>query len=106
MKSSDRKDVNLLTLPTRYNWKKLQEFCCQVFKKAGVPEREAFIVAESLVQADLRGVDSHGVVRTAIYLKRIEKGMVDPHADVVIESESKATVLVNGNNNFGAVVGS
>lgn len=96
----------LVTLPTRYNWGKLQSFCSDVFTKAGVDKEKADIVAESLIQADLRGVDSHGVVRTAIYLERIEKDMINPSNEVEIEAESEATVLINGRNNFGSVVGS
>jgi len=105
MKPLDRKVVSVVTFPTRFEWGKLQEFCCEVFEKAGVPRDKAEIVAASLVQADLRGVDSHGVVRTAIYIERMEKNMINPFAEVVIEEESEATVLVNGNNNFGSVIG-
>nr|WP_309101836.1 Ldh family oxidoreductase [Fredinandcohnia onubensis] len=92
-------------LPTRYDWQKLQNYCSNLFVCAGVSREKADIVAESLIQADLRGVDSHGVVRTAIYLSRIEQNMINPNALVEIEIEDEATVLVNGNNNFGAVVG-
>jgi LDH2 family malate/lactate/ureidoglycolate dehydrogenase len=73
--------------------------------EAGVPEQNAFIVAESLVQANLRGVDSHGVVRTPIYLTRIKRKMVDPNAEIAVATESESTALVDGGNNFGAVVG-
>ncbi|GAB7056167.1 Ldh family oxidoreductase [Paenibacillus sp. YK5] len=95
----------MLMVATRCNWQGLQDFCYQVFMKAGLPEPSAAIVAESLVEADLRGVDSHGVVRTAIYLKRIEAGMIDPLSQIEKVSESDATVLVDGNNNFGSVIG-
>jgi LDH2 family malate/lactate/ureidoglycolate dehydrogenase len=94
-----------MTLPNRFDWEKLQEFCCEVFRNAGVSKENSEAVAESLIQADLRGVDSHGVVRTAIYIERIEKNMMDPFAEPEIESEDFATVLLNGNNNIGAVVG-
>ncbi|PLS17343.1 malate dehydrogenase [Bacillus sp. M6-12] len=94
-----------MTLPTRYSAEGLREFCYEVFRRAGVQDENAAIVADSLIQADLRGVDSHGVVRTAIYLKRIESDMINPFAEIEIESETEATVLVNGNNNFGSVVG-
>lgn len=97
--------MNLLSLPTRYDWKKLQDFCANVFSAAGVKKEVADVVADSLIQADLRGVESHGVVRTAIYLKRIEQDMIDPFAEVEIENESVATALVNGKNQFGSVVG-
>ena len=105
MKPLDREVVSLMTLPNKYDWNKLQQFCNDVFIKAGISKENAETVAESLIQADLRGVDSHGVVRTAIYIERIEKKMIDPFAEPEIEAEDTATVLVNGNNNLGAVVG-
>lgn len=98
--------MNSLTLLKKYDWQKLRQFCTEVFMRAGVSKEKADIVADSLIQADLRGVDSHGVVRTEIYLKRIEKNMMDPVAEPNIELAEGATVLVNGNNNFGSVVGS
>lgn len=94
-----------MPLATKYHWKKLEEFCFNVLKKAGVSEVNARTVANSLVDADLRGVDSHGVVRTAIYLERIEKEMLNPNAKFEVSSDSDSAVLVNGNNNFGSVIG-
>jgi LDH2 family malate/lactate/ureidoglycolate dehydrogenase len=91
--------------PTRYDWKKLQRYCARLFEGAGLLPEHAAIVAESLVQADLRGVDSHGVVRTDIYLKRIEAGLI--RTDGRMEAEaSGAVTLLDGRNNPGAVVGS
>ncbi|MDR6881002.1 Ldh family oxidoreductase [Bacillus sp. 3255] len=95
-----------MSLPLTYDWEKLQSFCRDVFIRAGVPEGRASIVSESLIQADLRGVESHGVVRTGIYLKRVEKGMMDPQAEPEIVSEHGSTALIDGRNNFGSVVGS
>ncbi|MBT2757777.1 Ldh family oxidoreductase [Mesobacillus foraminis] len=95
-----------MALLKRYDWQKLQQFCKEVFIRAGVDKNHANTVADSLIQADLRGVDSHGVVRTAIYLERIERNMMNPFAEPKIEMEQGPTVLLNGNNNFGAVVGS
>ncbi|KHF39563.1 Ldh family oxidoreductase [Halalkalibacter okhensis] len=94
-----------MAIATRYHWEKLESFCSSVFEKAGVSKENSRIVANSLIEADLRGVDSHGVVRTAIYLERIEKGMIDPDAKPVISNESDAALLVDGHNNFGSVVG-
>lgn len=95
-----------MTLRTKYEWRKLEKFCSDVFVKAGVSQEQSNIIADSLIQADLRGVESHGVVRTSIYLERIEKKMIDPQGEVKIELESDVTALVNGNNNFGSVIGS
>ncbi|MDF2959950.1 MAG: putative oxidoreductase YjmC [Paenibacillus sp.] len=95
-----------MTETVAINSKRLEHFVHQVFANAGVPDNYAHIIAESLVQADLRGVDSHGVVRTKIYLERLEAGMVDPHADVEVVTETEAMALIDGHNNFGAVIGS
>ncbi|NYZ15105.1 Ldh family oxidoreductase [Azospirillum sp. RWY-5-1] len=83
----------------------LTAFCADIFRGAGVPAEVAGVVADSLVYADLRGVGSHGVLRTEIYLRRAAEGMVDPHAEVRIERDGGSTLLVDGSNNFGAWVG-
>lgn len=83
----------------------LTRFCKDIFSNAGVPEQVAGVVAQSLVYADLRGVESHGVVRTPIYLRRVAEGMIDPHQGLTVEHDSGAAVLVDGGNNFGAYVG-
>jgi LDH2 family malate/lactate/ureidoglycolate dehydrogenase len=88
----------------RYDWKKLIAFCASLFERAGVPAADSKVVAESLVQADLRGVDSHGVVRTDIYLRRLEAGMINTDGKMEVNSDGPVTLL-DGNNHFGAVVG-
>lgn len=89
----------------KFSVDRLEKFCYGVFHNAGVPSENARAVASSLIQADLRGVDSHGVVRTMIYIERLRKKMIDPLAEPKIVSESESTVLIDGQNNFGAVVG-
>ncbi|HYH19619.1 MAG TPA: Ldh family oxidoreductase [Azospirillum sp.] len=84
---------------------RLTDFCTAVFRGAGVPDRVASVVAESLVYADLRGVESHGVVRTDIYLRRAAEKMIDPHAPVTLVRDEGCTALADGGNNFGAYVG-
>lgn len=88
----------------RYDWKKLSNYTAALFVRAGVPEADSRVIADSLIQADLRGVDSHGVVRTDIYLRRLEAGMVNTNGQMEIRSEGTMTLL-DGNNHFGAVVG-
>lgn len=95
-----------MSFPISFDWEKLKEYCANVFEKAGVQKEVADLVADSLIHADLRGVDSHGVVRTAIYLKRIENNMINPFANIEIEMESSGIALINGNNHFGSVIGS
>ena len=66
---------------------------------------DAFIVADGLVRSNLRGVDSHGVTRVGIYAKRLKMGLVNPRPEVKIVRESAATLLVDGDNGMGQVVG-
>jgi LDH2 family malate/lactate/ureidoglycolate dehydrogenase len=88
-----------------YHFQKLQQYGTALFIKAGVPPKEAATIAESLVQADLRGVDSHGVIRTDVYLKRLKAGMIAVGGELNAVTEGPVTVL-DGANHFGAVVGS
>jgi len=83
----------------------LRSFCQEVFVACGMAREDAFIVADGLVQSNLRGVDSHGVTRVGIYAKRLKMGLVNPHPDVKIVRESDATLLVDGDNGMGQVVG-
>ncbi|TBL79457.1 Ldh family oxidoreductase [Paenibacillus thalictri] len=87
-----------------YNAAGLQHFCASLFSRAGVPAGDAKIIAESLVGADLRGVDSHGVVRTDIYMRRLEAGMMNTDGHMPVRQDGPVTLL-DGNNHFGAVVG-
>ena len=84
---------------------RLARFCQELFTATGTPAETARIVAQSLVYADLRGVDSHGVVRSEIYLERIAKGMIDPKANVTFVCDDGPIGLMDGGNGFGAFVG-
>jgi LDH2 family malate/lactate/ureidoglycolate dehydrogenase len=64
------------TEPFDPSW--LQGFCSTLLQKTEVPLEDAELIAESLVRANLRGVDSHGVARLAIYIERLKKGLVNP----------------------------
>ena len=50
----------------------LNYFCKNVLLKAGLSKEDASTVAESLLFANLRGIDSHGIIRFPFYLKRVE----------------------------------
>jgi len=91
--------------PRTYNWRLLLQFCSELFIRAGISKQDADIIAGSLVEADLRGVDSHGVVRMPIYLKRVEKAMINPHAEMKLDMDLGHMCLLDGSNHFGAVIG-
>ena len=70
---------------------------------AGFRDADAALVAEVLVEADLRGVDSHGVTRLFGYLEMIDAGHVNPQPEVSVEKESGATALLDGDSGIGII---
>ena len=76
-----------------------------IFTGCGVPEADARRVAGCLVDADLRGVPSHGVNRTPIYTKRLREGLVNAHPAMTVEEASPVAVRVDGDNGLGFLVG-
>jgi LDH2 family malate/lactate/ureidoglycolate dehydrogenase len=82
----------------------LQEFTKGVFIAAGLPSEDAALEAEVLVWANLRGVDSHGVLRIPSYLDMIDRGDMNPRPQIRVEKETAATVLIDGDRAIGPVV--
>lgn len=79
------------------------EFVRSVLIGNGVPPRNASIVADCLVQADLRGVDTHGINRIASYMARIREGVLDAKADPSLNQITPVVAQVDGKNGFGFV---
>jgi len=83
----------------------LTRFTVEALKKLDVPDDEAKMVADVLVLADLRGVDSHGVARLNNYVEAIEKGYIVRKAQLKVLSEWPAIARLDGCNSLGQVVG-
>lgn len=81
----------------------LLEFCKTALMRVGVPEEDAAIVADALVMANLRGIDSHGVVRLYSYVNRITRGLIEPKARPKVVRDFGATSVVDGGNGLGYV---
>lgn len=83
----------------------LKDYVIRFFKALDVPEIDARIAADVLVTADLRGVNSHGVIRLhSYYGDRLQKGQVDPNSPIKTLKESPATLALDGGNGLGQVV--
>lgn len=76
----------------------------EVFEALGVPKNDAQIIADTLVDADLRGVHSHGTMRLNVYPQRIRGGAVSAAAKTEVLKEGPSTVLLDGGNGMGQVV--
>ena len=72
--------------------------------KVGVPERDAQCVAESLVQTNLWGIDSHGIARLPHYLNRIRHGSIKAQPNLTGAATGAATAQVAGDQGLGIVV--
>ena len=92
----------------RINHEKLMRFVQTAFEKLGVPAADAQIAAETLVSADLRGVDTHGVIRFsphAWYVKWLSDGSMTAKPNIRIISETPSTALLDGDRGMGMVIG-
>ena len=67
-----KKERWFILLDTRIKSDKLRDFAINVGIKVGLSSVDAFSLADSLVFANLRGIDSHGIIRLPFYLKRLE----------------------------------
>ena len=90
----------------RFRREDLIDFVVRYMSKLGVPPDDAAIVGDVLVSADMRGVESHGLIRLASYYgNRIRKGYIDPKTPFKVIHETDSTALIDGGNGCGQVVG-
>ena len=85
-------------------WDLMNNFMIDVFKAYGVPEEDAKICADVLLESDRRGIESHGCNRfKPIYLDRIQNGTLLPVTKMDIVKETPTTVVMDANNGMGMV---
>lgn len=76
-------------------------FTTTLLTTSGVPPPSSAIIASALVQADLRGVDSHGINRLPSYLSRVRAGILSPTATPSLTQVTPVVAHINGHNAFG-----
>jgi LDH2 family malate/lactate/ureidoglycolate dehydrogenase len=79
----------------------LRRFAGEVLRAAGLSAEDAEVAADCLVSANLRGVDSHGVLRLIQYVDSIASGAINPRPDVRIVERFAATALVDADHGYG-----
>jgi uncharacterized oxidoreductase len=82
----------------------LQALATRIFAALGVPDGDAGWVARLLVRANLRGHDSHGVIRVPQYVGSIRKGETNPRPAMRVLEETPTTAIVDGDLGLGQVV--
>ncbi|MGA1792692.1 MAG: Ldh family oxidoreductase [Thermoplasmatota archaeon] len=84
----------------------LKEFMLEALLRIGVPAEDAEICAEVVVEADRRGIHSHGINRfKPFYYDRIRKGLLDPGAKMEVVRETPTTAVVDGHFGLGHAIG-
>ncbi|KAH8697390.1 putative malate/L-lactate dehydrogenase [Talaromyces proteolyticus] len=79
----------------------LQQFVQSILTANGISPANAEITASCLVQADLRGVDTHGSNRIPSYVERIRQGVLNPSVDPTLTQITPVVALVDGHNGLG-----
>jgi len=89
--------------PDRHSPEQVRALVAAIAVASGVRKPDAAILADALVDADVHGVSTHGVSRLNIYIRRIQKGLINPRAKLVIERKRGGTLAVDAGNGLGQV---
>jgi len=87
-----------------HSYRQLFDFTQEVFLQIGCPPEDAKLATEVLLEADLRGVDSHGVARLSGYVRLWEAGRINPKPNMRIVHETPSTATVDGDGGLGLVI--
>jgi LDH2 family malate/lactate/ureidoglycolate dehydrogenase len=83
--------------------KDLGDVVKRIFLACGMSDRDAGLLTESLVHADLRGVHSHGVLRIPDYVRKLTGDGVNPKGKPRIVSDRAAAIVIDGDNSMGQI---
>ena len=85
-------------------WDVVGGFMTEAFKRLGVPEEDAALCADVLMESDRRGIESHGVNRfKPIYVDRINAGILNPVTKIDVVKETLTTAVLDANDGMGMV---
>lgn len=90
-------------MPT-VNAEKLEQLATAIFERTGATPADARVVASHLVESNLAGHDSHGVLRIPQYIDLIDSGAINPSGQPRIVRETPAIAVIDGCGGFGQVV--
>lgn len=87
-----------------FTYAQLYGFTVSVFLKMGCSEQDAELATKVLLNADVRGIDSHGIARLSGYVRLWEAGRINANPDIKIIYETPSTAVVDGDRGLGLVV--
>ena len=83
----------------------LHRLCTKIQVGFGLPESDADTVSDCLIEANLMGVDTHGVLRLRVYMDRVKAGGNNPKPNIQMVRENPCTALMDADNALGPVGG-
>ena len=86
-----------------YSNQLLNKLVISIFNKIGCSNEDSEIISKILLAAELRGINSHGVLRVKDYVSLWEKGRINTKPNVRIVHESPSTAVVDGDKGFGMI---
>jgi len=85
----------------KYNHTKLINFISDIFSHAGSNKNESIIIADHLVDSNLVGHDSHGVIRVSKYIEWLQKGNIKVNQKINLVNETNNFLHIDGNFGYG-----
>ena len=83
---------------------RLRGWTQEILMKVGVSRDDAALFTDSMIEANLRGVDTHGITRIlCVYVERIQKGVMSAKSNLEVVREKASTVLIDCHNSVGQV---
>ena len=87
-----------------YSYQTLKNFCVDAFQKFGFSASQAEIITESLLLADLYGIESHGIQRLSRYHTCIKRGMIHVEAQPEVVFETPVSAVIDGHEGMGQII--
>lgn len=83
----------------------VKELMQKILESYGVSKNDSIIVSNSIIDAEISGIESHGLIRLKPYVKRIQEELINPKPNIQIVQDRESLIIVDGDNGLGQVVG-
>ncbi|RPJ04034.1 MAG: Ldh family oxidoreductase [Deltaproteobacteria bacterium] len=91
---------NAISIPVHH----LRDFSHRSFSVSGLSKENSERLTDTLIRTELRGINSHGIVRLPFYCRRLMDKGTNPDPNVRVEAERSSVILANGDNGLGQIV--
>src|SRR5258706_9683545 len=91
--------------PTRIDVEAVRRYVADAGERGGVGGSQLDMFVASFVEADLRGVETHGIARIPAYVRAFLRSVVNPSPSISVLNDTGAALFIDGDNGLGMVVG-